>query len=92
MHEATSIAVWFTSQGNLPSLTTMLLSVPVLGFLLFVGSRSANRSRSKSRVTDRILTNETDEKGVPVYFDLGPDNGSAYTAARAVSRTRLHSR
>ncbi len=92
MHTTLAIAVWFTDQGSLPSLTTVLLSLPVLGFLLFVGSRSLNRSRSKPRVMDRILTNEKDDKGVPVFFDIGPDDGSAYKAARAACRNPLRPR
>ena len=88
MHVSLLISTWIAAQAHMPSLSTMLISLPVLGFLLFAGSRAAFKSKSASRPTDRVLTSQIDDKGVPVFFDLGPNDGSAFTAARAVCRTR----
>jgi hypothetical protein len=72
--------------GHSPSLSTVLIAVTILGFLLFAGTRVAYKSGSKGRPAERVLTSQTDDKGVPVFFDLSTQKDSAYTAARAASR------
>jgi len=88
MHETLTIAAWFAPGAHMPSLTTLLISLPILGFLLFVGTRSAFKSSSASKPADRVLTTQIDDKGVPVFFDLSTKDNGAFKSARAVSRTR----
>jgi hypothetical protein len=92
MHVALLISASLGQGGHLPSLSTVLISLPVLGFLLFVGSRSAFKSSSKGKAADRVLTNQLDDKGVPLFFDVDSQDGGAYTSARAVCRTRVRPR
>jgi len=91
MHEALMISTLYASAAHLPSLTTILISVPVLGFLLFVGSRSAFQSHAKNRAAGRVLTGQTDDKGVPLFFDVD-SNDDAFTSARDACRTHLRRR
>lgn len=92
MHEAQAISMLYASGLHTPTLTTMLISVPVLGFLLYVGSRSAFKSNAKTRAADRALTNKTDDTGVPLFFDVDSTDTEAFTAARAACRTRIRQR
>jgi len=87
MHVTLLISTWVAAQGHLPSLTTILISVFVLGFLLIAGSRAAFKPHSTTRPAERPLTGQTDDKGVPIFFDLGT-NGSAFTSAKAIYRPR----
>ena len=82
------ISTLVSSPSHLPSMPAMVISVFVLGFLLIAGSRAAFKSKSSTRPAERALTGQVDDKGVPVFLDLGPENGSAFTSARAVCRTR----
>jgi len=91
MHEALLISMLFVSAAHMPSLTTMLISVPVLGFLLYLGSRSAFKS-AKTKAADRILTNQLDDKGLPLFFDVDSNDGSAFTAARDACRVGIRRR
>jgi|HubBroStandDraft_6_1064221.scaffolds.fasta_scaffold1545389_1 hypothetical protein len=79
MHEAQLISTWLELREHLPSLSTLLFSLPVFGFLLFAGWRSAS-SRSKSRAADRILTKQIDDKGVPLFFDLDTHDSNEFNA------------
>jgi hypothetical protein len=88
MHLSLFISTWFAAQAHLPSTGTLLISIPILGFLLFAGSRAAFKTNS-GRPADRVLTGQTDDKGVPVYFDVNSKNCTAFTAAREVSRTNF---
>lgn len=88
MHPTLLISTWFALREYMPSTSTLLISLPVLGFLLFLGSRSVARSRSTSRAADRILTGKTDDSGVPLFFDLDTHDSVPGSPARAACRTR----
>lgn len=94
MHETLPILAGLAIQARLPSLTAMLLSLSVFGFLVFAGTRSVSRSRSISRPADRVLTNTVDDKGVPLFFVLDTHDSDEPTPAweQVSRRSRIRQR
>jgi hypothetical protein len=89
MHATILISTWLaTPSTGVPSLGTLLLSALIIGFLMLAGTWFLNRSRSAVKPSDRILTKETDDKGVPLFFDLDSYKSGPGTAARAAGNTR----
>lgn len=79
------LATCFAASANMPSLSTLAVTALIVAFCMAVGSWVLNRSRSAVKPSERVLTNETDDKGVPVFFDLdsykSEGNGPARPAA-----------
>jgi len=88
MHPTLLICTWFALREYMPSTTILLFSLPALGFLLFVGSRSVARSRSTSRAADRILTGNADDNQIPLFLDLDTHDSVPGSPARVACRTR----
>lgn len=89
MHATLLISTCLAEPSSaLPSLSTLLLCALVVGFLMLAGSWLLNRSSSTTKASDRILTNQLDDKGVPLFFDLDTHDAGTGAAARTACRTR----
>jgi hypothetical protein len=86
MHLTILISTWIVTQSNTPSVSSILLTGLVVVVVMFAGSVALNRSGSSVRPSDRALSKQVDDKGVPVFFDSGSSGVSA--DARAACRTR----
>jgi hypothetical protein len=86
MHATMLISTWIaTPSTGAPSLSTLLVSALIVGFLMLAGTWFLNRSTSTVKPSDRILTKELDDKGVPLFFDL--DSHNSRPGAAGNSRT-----
>ena len=84
MHVAMLFAFCFAAAGSI-SIKSILVTALVVGFVMIAGTLSLNRSRSSVKPSERILTKEVDDNGVPLFFDLNSyregGNGPARPAA-----------